>query len=208
MNVKSEFLLKGACSPDTALGIPNRTMSTICGGLDDTGPITASKRWLKTKRSMLILSGPVGVGKTVAACWCGLHFGKESEILHNKSGWNHDKPTRVVIRDSIMRFTPSFKIASVPPWNLYKLDCFHNFVVVIDDVGSEVGTIENMRVRYDTLLTHRHNEGLVTIITTNMAAPSFKSYVGERVVDRIREDGVFVETATRSLRQYPENPLG
>ena len=55
--------------------------------------------------------------------------------------------------------------------------------------------------RVDTLPTRqRHGHRRLTVCTTNLKASDFRARYGERVADRIRECGAFVEIAGTSRR--------
>tara|TARA_R100000808_G_C2139801_1_gene147682 strand:- start:1068 stop:1688 length:621 start_codon:yes stop_codon:yes gene_type:complete len=161
---------------------------------ENTKAIKCVKKWMEDKQNMLVLSGPPGVGKTIAVAWAGLHFQHRSQTMVD-GNW-----TYLPNGSSMCTFLPSYKIGLVAPWELEKQKWFYNDVLIVDDLGLATGKPEDAQTKIDVLLSTRHEESKITIMTTNLNAREFTSYVGDRVIDRIRGDGVFVEINAASLR--------
>ena len=52
----------------------------------------------------------------------------------------------------------------------------------------------------EELLIRRHASGLPLVITTNLRRQAFEAAFGDRIVDRLKDWGEFVEMPGRSLR--------
>lgn len=76
-------------------------------------------------------------------------------------------------------------------------------VLIIDDVGAEFTTeAGSWRPLLDDVLNQRYEEGLVTIVTSNVDAANFAARVGERVADRFRQSGGMVKCGDESIRKH------
>lgn len=73
--------------------------------------------------------------------------------------------------------------------------------LVIDDLGTEYADQKGFFLsNLDGLIDARYADELPTVITTNVSAAEFKSRYGERIADRIRGSGAWVEVGGGSLR--------
>lgn len=75
-------------------------------------------------------------------------------------------------------------------------------LLVLDDLGTEMLN-PLWQQALDDVLDERYQHGRKTIITSNLVAADFKTRYGERITDRIREDGTIVTLTNDSLRQRP-----
>lgn len=73
--------------------------------------------------------------------------------------------------------------------------------LVIDDLGTEYADQKGFFLsNLDGLIDARYADELPTVITTNVSAAEFKTRYGERIADRIRGSGAWVEVGGGSLR--------
>ena len=73
--------------------------------------------------------------------------------------------------------------------------------LVVDDLGTEYLDGKGFFLaNFDALVNHRYSHRLPTVITTNLKVDEFRKY-GVRVVDRIREVGVFLSVNAPSMRR-------
>lgn len=61
-------------------------------------------------------------------------------------------------------------------------------LLILDELGVQVGT-ENEKLLIFDLLNERYEARLPTILLSNLALEDAKRYLGERIYDRMREDG-------------------
>ncbi len=73
-------------------------------------------------------------------------------------------------------------------------------LLVIDEVGVQFGT-DGELVQFTELLDTRYRQNRPTVIVSNCNREGLKQYLGERVLDRLRENGEFLVLLTgQSLR--------
>jgi hypothetical protein len=159
-----------------AAGVPERAATLVTSPkLDDS--IVAFKlvrAWLTSGQQHLVLCGPVGVGKSVAAAHALLVSGG-AWISASEAG-----SVAIEDRDRMKRLERA---------NL----------LVIDDVGTEIDkgwSIATIR----KLVEGRADRMLRTLITSNLVRSSFELILEARAVDRILGDGEIVEFGGKSLR--------
>lgn len=74
-----------------------------------------------------------------------------------------------------------------------KYDEFNAFkkvnILVIDELGKRE-LVDWQMIQLEELISYRYNEMLPTIFITNMTEKEFKSFVGDRVTSRLRENKV------------------
>lgn len=123
--------------------------------------------------SLLVLAGPPGVGKSLAA----------AVPLERNTG------VYVTAPDLAQLDGPAEKCKSVD-W------------LVIDDLGTEhVGGGGFAISRLVGVIVARFEERLPTIVTTNLVRPDFTSRYGDRIEDRLHGGGRYVALVGESLRR-------
>jgi DNA replication protein DnaC len=73
-------------------------------------------------------------------------------------------------------------------------------LLVLDDLGAERVT-EWQREKLFTILNARHDALLPTIYTTNLNPKTLGTHLGERTVDRLKQDCVWIELGGPNLRE-------
>lgn len=134
--------------------------------------------FLASDMRLQVLSGGVGVGKSVAAAYAIRRVGmgrwvsaREFSRLGNDAG------------------------EKTLPYRRTKL-------LVLDDLGLEHDDGKGWAIgNIQALLVERHDDGRRTVITTNLDAAAFKQRYGERVADRIRGSGRFSVVDGESMRR-------
>jgi len=151
-----------------------------------TDAVQHAQEYLESGRRILVLSGGRGVGKTMAAVWWGTQ-------AHPAPPELECGPARFIDAPSLAR------------WPRYDDDRMRQLemarALVVDDLGLEYDDQRGAFVSLiGALVNARYSNMLPTLITTNMQAGPFKARYQERVADRIREVGDFVEIKGESLR--------
>lgn len=166
-----------------AAGFPARLLDGIAGSAlgTDTAAVTALRGALGCGHTVVVLAGPVGVGKSVAMARYGF-----AQIGAGRSA----------------RWLTAFDLARVSPYERTQIDgLLEPSVLLLDDLGREYLDDKGFALSLvDGLFSSRYDQGRETIITTNLPAAAFATRYGERLVDRIREVGTFVELPGASLR--------
>lgn len=145
-----------------------------------------------------VLQGAKGVGKTHLACGIiidRLRAGKDGLFTLAKAYTG-------MIRESYRKDSPEPESAILARYSNVGL-------LVIDDAGRQFDTEAEKLYLFD-LINERYNKGKPTLFTTNMAVthpdpsvtPEFQAYVGEAIMDRLRQGGgKFVQMNWESRRK-------
>lgn len=147
---------------------------------DETKPAVARVRsWDHAAESILVLSGPAGCGKTVAATWWAW----------NRAPW--------------ASFIRSTTFAASSRYNNEKRDAwFAAGALILDDLGTEYADSKgNYQVDLDELVDVFYGDRRPLIITTNCTLADFKGRYGSRITDRVRECGSWFSISSESLRR-------
>jgi DNA replication protein DnaC len=162
-----------------AVGVPAKDADVLLGQatLMETPAIAVAREWLASDQTVLVMSGMRGCGKTLAAGW----------IVNEVPGGRFMDVTRF---QRLSRYDNE-SMRSVEEAHL----------LVIDDLGMEFSDAKgSFAALFDGVFNARYAAQLRTVITTNVTAVTFRERYGERVADRIREVGRFVELDGASLR--------
>jgi len=172
----------------TNSAVPPRVVDLLLGGNLNV----PAGGWLELlgdalgRKPMAVLAGPVGGGKTVAA----------AHAMAVNLPWHHDerRPLKAL-------FVPAYELMQISPYGSDLERLSQPDVLVLDDLGREYLDEKGFLLALiDALLNHRYDRGLITVMTTNLNAVSFSKRYGERIVDRLREVGTFIEANIASQR--------
>lgn len=157
--------------------LPDRFLEWVGSGyhLDET-PALRAVQGLSRDCFAAVLSGPTGVGKSLAAAW----WAKRENAL----------------------WVRSRAIVAMADWGDDWARVLRAQALVIDDVGTEADADlkRGWAARFDELLDVRIYGGRRTVITTNAGGKEFAALVGARVIDRLKEHGRWVSLSGSSLR--------
>ena len=146
--------------------------------LRDSACFLATRDWFRDGTQWsLVLAGPPGCGKSQAATWAA---------------------HQLLTRNFAPRLARCPKVSELPLYGgeaeEYRWRCATAGVLVLDDLGEGEQRNEKRsawRAWVDDVLTQRHAGRKKTIITTNRSAEELRLWLGERLVDRLREGAVF-----------------
>jgi DNA replication protein DnaC len=135
-------------------------------------------RFMDSNRNTLILSGRTGCGKTHAAT------------------------VALELSPHVGFFVTAFEASRMATWDDRLTDLTTApGLVVLDDVGTETDTKEGRFASLlDGIINARDARRLKTVITTNLPARDFVQRYGQRVADRLRGSGTWVESNRESYR--------
>jgi len=169
-------------------GVPKRARERLANGfIPDTHAVKAVVDWQKNNDLWcLVLSGPPGVGKTMAAAfWLWLLTDGEKASNHHVPCW--------------------YTSAQLAVMSSYdgKIECLWKLnAMVIDDLGTEyIDQRGHLNARLDAMIDSRYAEERRTLITTNLTFTEFKARYGDRIADRMNEGGSFIQIKIKSYRQ-------
>lgn len=126
----------------------------------------------------LTLLGNAGTGKTHLACAIGRH------VIRNCNGFA--RFTSVAEINRIVRESKSYdseisESEVIAAFGGYDL-------LIIDEVGVQSGTEAESRALFD-VFNDRYQNMKPTILISNLSPEGFKAAVGDRIADRVKEDG-------------------
>ena len=161
-------------------GVPAAVMALLSAPasyLTLTPARNAVREFMVDAPGTLILAGPVGTGKTVAACSAFLRqrglFVRAAHL--SRLGWFDEDAWRPYERAALL---------------------------VVDDLGTEYFDAKGGgQAQWETFFDLRHSELRRTICTTNLTADEFKSRYSEKWRDRLAERGAFVCLTGQSMRR-------
>lgn len=167
-------------------GFSERALEHVRRELRDTACFTATRDWLLDGTTWsLVLTGPPGCGKTLAATWAA----------HQMLTRNFSPRCVQCLKRSE---SPLFGVAAEEErWR-----CREAGVLVLDDLGEGEQRNEkraHWRGWVDDVLTERHAHHRKTVITTNRTTAELRDWLGARLVDRLNE-GLTVSTNEPSMR--------
>lgn len=159
-------------------GIPRGVRAVLGGAFEATEATQVVDEWLAGTKRLLLLSGGVGTGKSVAAGYA---------IKRSPGRWMHASEIAKAARfenDDRMRELKGARL------------------LVVDDLGSEFNDASGWgRAHLTTLLLERYEDNLRTIITTNMDGKQWGAYADQRIRDRLVGDGTARVIGGKSKRR-------
>lgn len=168
--------------------IPKRYADSTLDTFPKPDEAAAVRSWLDAGAwkdgANLILSGPVGTGKT----------GLAMAVLN----WFLDTKPRAVTEFADV---PEMLELLRPPADFDRMQPYLTaHVLVLDDLGTERAT-DWVRERLYVLVNRRYLDCLPTIITTNHTIKTLSDHVGERVVSRLQHEATVVAIRGKDLRR-------
>ena len=126
----------------------------------------------------LIISGTVGTGKTHLA----------SAIINDViTSENKIKAIYTTARDMIRHLRSAWKNTEISESDV--IDQYASTsLLVIDELGAQFGS-ESEMIQMFEVLDKRYGERLPTVIISNLTINELVSLLGDRIIDRMREDG-------------------
>ena len=147
--------------------------------LRETMAMAGARRWRAAGAYMLVLSGKVGTGKSLAAAWAAADYLRATAT---------ENPWGRLVYFSGRLWVSSPHLSRFAPWSEELVELEAADFLVIDDLGEEEATPRTLAT-ISSLLTTRDSNARPTIITTNLDGATFKSRYGERIIDRLRQSG-------------------
>jgi DNA replication protein DnaC len=173
--------------------LPERPLRLILAGAATKSQAVEA---LERPWSLLVMSGRPGTGKTLAAClWL-------ARYVQDAKNWEEDtfrfKGSAVFLTAERLSRWSRYDDAAME--KLYKAKR-----LVLDDLGveylDEKGAYASI---LDALIDARYSSMRPTILTTNLTGQAFKERYGERIADRLRDEGsLFVALGQTSMRRKP-----
>lgn len=186
----SKQLVEAKFNLVSRLGIPKRTLRVING--TDGNRITETSAVLGVRqyedKSILVLAGAAGCGKSVAAAlWLTGHVWPTSRWKQAEGEWQFTEELPAWSRASEFSRVDHYDDDDVQPLLLAPR-------LVIDDCGEEyLDKFGFCAALFDEVISTRHEQDRPTLITTRLSFNEFIARYGERMYSRLRENGRVVE---------------
>lgn len=172
--------------PKLSAILPDRITGEERSALLETRALRIVRRWhatgIEAGRHFLVLQGPTGCGKSLAAAWavsmpptwrCPWPSAWATRIVPSHLGWGVDDEPALV---------PAIEIGTLAGWtkdDWRRLE--HAALLAVDDLGLErTEGLDNMH----RLIDARYRAGVPTVITTNLSNAEIKTRYGDRVMSR------------------------
>lgn len=159
-----------------ATGCPERAVEAWLAGLQELQPVLDLRAYLESGKTFALLLGSPGCGKTVATTQALVRGGCFARAITLSRLSSYDKEDRRTWEAALGART-----------------------LVLDDLGAET-LHDGWKPMLDELVDVRYGDRARTIVTCNLDKERFKARYGERIVDRIRHDGVIIQCGGKSLR--------
>lgn len=147
-----------------ASGMPRGALEVLTGAMEPTEATQAVDEWLPSERRLLLLSGGVGCGKSVAAAYA---------IFRARGRWLYAPNIAKVASFGDEQAQAMAKLRTAK-------------LLVVDDLGAEFSQTTGWgRTELANLIVDRYEDALRTVITTNLDAKAWRAYADDRLRDRL-----------------------
>lgn len=161
-----------------SVGFPRRAIRSVRRGITPPPAIARLRDAVGDDVGIVVISGPKGVGKTVAATW-----------------WAAQR------RDRVQFVRAADLLASSRYDREARADLFSS-ALVLDDLGAEYADPKgSFAADLDELVDVFYGSMRPLLITTNCDRDAFRQRYSERIVDRLRECGRWIAMTGESLRR-------
>jgi DNA replication protein DnaC len=159
-----------------------RLIAAALASVRDTQALQMAGAWLNQPKPWLVLLGAPGTGKSVAAAWALRRCFENGDTV----AWQ----SAATIATRAGGFNGE-ELAT----RLRGVD-----VLAVDDLGAEHDSDWGRSVLREVLQS-RHDDGLRTIVTSNLFGAEFRGHIGTRLADRVRGQCLAAELRGKSLRE-------
>lgn len=168
----------------------------MAAGAKDAATTLAVRDYCASKKAFCLIFGGAGSGKTIAACEALLNSRMAWEGAGGKVEWSYSpSEARFVLTTDLARLsyfdTEAMRVLGRMervPW------------LVLDDMGGELLT-DTWKSNLTDLILARNSARRRTLITTNLPVDAFKERYDERIISRIRGDGVVIAAGNVDQRR-------
>lgn len=156
---------------------------------------TANMAGNMEKGAALVLTGSVGTGKTLLAAAIARKTALEHVItdrVYNLGSWDDQKRLATVRYTTVMGMLRTIRSTYRKDSHLSESQALHLFtgpdLLILDEVGVQRGT-EDEKVQMFEVIDARYGSMLPTVIISNLTVGELTGYIGERVLDRLKDNG-------------------
>lgn len=170
-------------------GIPERfrdrtLASFIAANADQKAALATCTRYAENfadvmrRGSCILMCGKPGTGKTHLAVGIGMHV---MDQFHAPVLFTTVLRAIRTVKDTYNRGSEKTEAQAIA-------ELVYPDLLILDEVGVQFGSETEKLILFD-VLNERYEKRRPTIFLTNKDREEFKAYMGERVFDRLREDG-------------------
>jgi DNA replication protein DnaC len=156
--------------------VPDRVRRALLENFYATPETNAVDEWLASRKALMLLAGPPGTGKSVAAGYA---------LMRRGGVWAHVSEIADVYGLDRAAVVARLKAARF---------------LVLDDLGSEQKS-EGARDAVVSVLLVRFENEQATVMTSNLSPDAWKLYADERIRDRLAGDGMVYGSSGPSRRR-------
>lgn len=173
-------------------GVPKKHAEPIELGhtLIETTALREAAAWWIAGSPLIVLAGPVGTGKSLAASW----------IVQQRWQACITAPPGDPMRDGgVPIWLGAPLVSRVQTWGdgAAKIASWRDtMLLVLDDLGVEDAS-DRTNATLDDLINHRFENTLPTVVTTNLSPKQFEARYGARIRDRVRGSGLDAQGKAR-----------
>lgn len=167
------------------LGVPHEALGPLRGRLDETAALQGAKRFAGADRDalpFLVLIGPTGAGKSVAAAWMLREAARRFD-------WNAQATGQEA---TPFAWVHGSEFGDVKVWSegdaAWLSKVRNGALLVVDEMGDEA--TQPSRDALASLLLNRHGKRLRTVLTSNLTREQFRERYGGALTDRLRHGSV------------------
>lgn len=180
-------------------GAPYDALKKLRYGPEESVALTAAKEFNADPEALfLLLLGPTGVGKTLAASLVVVDF-------CGKYPWNQQSTGQSIHPVEYADAAAVARLSVYGDADKAYVDRLRNaHLLVLEDMGDE-GTELGKGLLVEVLM-HRHASRRRTVLTSNLTKDPFKARYGQAVADRIRSSGIIPNLHGQTSRRPDKDP--
>ncbi len=168
-------------------GFPRRAIKRVMANQIAEVPATVGAREFVAApdRTLLVLGGAMGAGKTTATTWVAMESPEQAT-----------DGAVAYVRASELEARGRFEAVTLREWLHEKQ------LLVVDDLGTEVED-PRFAVLLNEIVDMFYGNERRLVVATNLAVRAFMDRYGERVLSRLNESGTWCDCGTVDLRKEP-----
>lgn len=181
------------------VGVPMERVQNLRATSEGFQSMEAARSFIRLRQKLLlILIGPPGVGKTVAAATV-------VKDACERWPWNSQATGQLAEPAAFMPASQLTSLSSFEHVDQERLRYLRRVpLLVLDEAGEEA--TQYGRGLLMTLLSERHAAGRRSVVTSNLTVEAFRERYGTALLDRVKGDGVMPDLSGQKSLRRTERP--